>query len=185
MQFEVRGLLTNDELRVKIGDIFYGTEGVLAITSYTDWQAYFGPKLEKGPGGSGGGDHFANFVKAVRSPRSQARCNADIEEGHLSSAVLPPGEHRLPARPQAAHQPVDRVVRERRRGRRHAHPRLPRAVRGAEQGLRQWRSHALNRWSRSGTQGATRCSQPVIPDPRRHGFRLRNPWRPEIREAVK
>ena len=72
--------LTNDELKVKIGDIFYGTEGILAITSYTDWQVYFGPKLEKGPGGRGGGDHFANFVKAVRA-RDHKLLNADIEAG--------------------------------------------------------------------------------------------------------
>ena len=85
LQFEVRGLATNDEMGVKIGDIFYGTEGVLAITSYTDWQSYLGPKLEKGPGGKGGGDHFANFLQAVRS-RDTRSLNADIEEGHLSSA---------------------------------------------------------------------------------------------------
>ncbi len=66
LQFEVRGLITNDEEHVRVGNIFYGTEGILAITSYTDWQVYFGHKLEKGPGGKGGGDHFANFVKAVR-----------------------------------------------------------------------------------------------------------------------
>jgi predicted dehydrogenase len=85
LQFEVRGLPTNDELGAKVGDIFYGTEGVLAITSYTNWQTYLGPKLEKGPGGSGGGDHFANFVKAVhaRDPKILA---ADIKQGHLSSA---------------------------------------------------------------------------------------------------
>ena len=85
LQFEVRGLPTNEELGVKIGDIFYGTEGVLAITSYTDWQTYLGPKLEKGPGGKGGGDHFANFLQAVRS-RDVKSLNGDIEEGHLSSA---------------------------------------------------------------------------------------------------
>ncbi len=85
LQFEVRGLLTNDEAKVKIGDIFYGTEGVLAITSYTDWQSFLGPKLEKGPGGSGGGDHFANFIKAVKARDSKILA-ADIEEGHLSSA---------------------------------------------------------------------------------------------------
>src|SRR5689334_14723308 len=61
LQFEVRGLITNEESKVKIGDIFYGTEGILAITSYQDWQVFFGPKLEKGPGGRGEGDHFANF----------------------------------------------------------------------------------------------------------------------------
>lgn len=85
LQFEVRGLITNDEAKVRIGDIFYGTEGILAITSYTNWQTYFGPKLEKGPSGSGGGDHYANFVKAVKA-RDAKLLNADIEEGHLSSA---------------------------------------------------------------------------------------------------
>jgi len=85
LQFEVRGLTTNSELDVKIGDLFYGTEGVLAITSYTDWQTYLGPKLEKGPGGKGGGDHFANFLQAVRS-RDARSLNGEIEEGHLSSA---------------------------------------------------------------------------------------------------
>ncbi len=85
LQFEVRGLATNDELKVRMGDIFYGTEGVLAITSYTDWQVFFGPKLEPGPSGKGGGDHYANFVKAVKA-RDRKLLNADIEEGHLSSA---------------------------------------------------------------------------------------------------
>ena len=85
LQFEVRGLATNDELGVKVGDLFYGTEGVLAISSYTDWQAYLGPKLEKGPGGKGGGDHFGNFLQAVRS-RDVKTLHGDIEEGHLSSA---------------------------------------------------------------------------------------------------
>ncbi len=85
LQFEVRGLPTNDELGAKVGNIFYGTEGVLAITSYTTWQTYLGPKLEKGPGGTGGGDHFANFLAAVKA-RDPKKLNADIEEGHLSSA---------------------------------------------------------------------------------------------------
>jgi len=85
LQFEVRGLITNDEAKVKVGDLFYGTEGILAITSYESWQTFFGPKQEKGPGGTGGGDHFANFVKAVRS-RDPKVLNAEIEQGHLSSA---------------------------------------------------------------------------------------------------
>ncbi len=92
LQFEVRGLATNGEADVTIGDIFYGTEGILAITSYESWQVFYGRKLarggyklEKGPSGSGGCDHFANFVKAVRA-RDCKLLNADIEQGHLSSA---------------------------------------------------------------------------------------------------
>ena len=50
-----------------------------------DWQTFLGPKLEKGPGGKGGGDHFANFLKGVKT-RDRSVLNGDIEEGHLSSA---------------------------------------------------------------------------------------------------
>ena len=85
LQFEVRGLPTPSEADAKVGVIFYGSEGVVAITSYTDWQSYRGEKLVKGPGGRGGGDHFANFVGAVRSGKKEDLA-ADIEEGHLSSA---------------------------------------------------------------------------------------------------
>jgi len=85
LQFEVRGLSTNDEAGVRVGNLFYGTEGVMAIPSYTTWQTFLGPKLEKGPGGTGGGDHYANFLKAVKS-RDAKSLSADIEEGHLSSA---------------------------------------------------------------------------------------------------
>jgi predicted dehydrogenase len=85
LQFEVRGLITNDELGVRVGDIFYGTDGVLAISSYTTWQSFFGPKLEKGPGGSGGGDHYANFVEAVRA-RDPKKLTAPVIDGHLSAA---------------------------------------------------------------------------------------------------
>jgi predicted dehydrogenase len=85
LQFEVRGLLTNDEAKARVGVIFYGTEGYLSITSYTTWQTYLGKKGEPGPGGTGEGDHFANFLKAVRS-RDRKILNAEIEEGHLSSS---------------------------------------------------------------------------------------------------
>jgi predicted dehydrogenase len=85
LEFEVRGLPTNEEAGAKVGDVFYGSEGVLAITSYYDWQTYFGQKMEKGPGGKGSGDHFRNFLTAVKA-RDRKLLAADIEEGHLSSA---------------------------------------------------------------------------------------------------
>lgn len=85
LQFEVRGLSTNEELGVRIGDIFYGTEGILAISSYTTWKTFMGSKLEPGEGGNAGGDHFANFVKAVKA-RDPRLLNAPILDGHLSSA---------------------------------------------------------------------------------------------------
>jgi predicted dehydrogenase len=85
LQFEVRGLGTNEEQGVRVGDIFYGTEGILAISTYTNWQVFRGPQLEKGPGGSGGGDHFANFLEAVKA-RDPSRLAGPVIEGHLSAA---------------------------------------------------------------------------------------------------
>src|SRR5258707_13859557 len=89
LQFEVRGLPTNDELGAKVGDLFYGTDAVLAITSYTQWQTYLGPKLEKGPGGSGSGDHINNILtpRKARGPQLPA---PPIKEGPPPGAFFPP-----------------------------------------------------------------------------------------------
>ena len=88
LEFAVRGLPTNDELGAKVGVLYFGPKGVLAITSYSHWQAYLGPRLEKGPGGNSGSDqnHFQNFVDGVKA-RDPKLLNAEIEEGHLSSAL--------------------------------------------------------------------------------------------------
>ena len=67
LQFEVRGLLTNAEFQINVGNIFYGTDGILAITSYSAWQTYFPAGNDRMEPGPGGGDHFANFLQAVKS----------------------------------------------------------------------------------------------------------------------
>ncbi|HEV3167619.1 MAG TPA: Gfo/Idh/MocA family oxidoreductase [Isosphaeraceae bacterium] len=89
LEFEVRGLPTNDEKGVRVGNIFYGPEGYLTING-DKWASFFvskdGKKEEVGPSGRGGGDHFGNFVKAVQS-RKPELLNAEILEGHLSSAL--------------------------------------------------------------------------------------------------
>ena len=46
----------------------------------------FSPKGDKLETFKGGGDHYGNFVKAVRS-RKVTDLNGDILEGHLSSAL--------------------------------------------------------------------------------------------------
>ena len=86
--FEVRGLLTNDEKEVTVGNIFYGSDGYLTI-GRGGWQAYLGEKGEPGPASSKDGprvSHFQNFIDAVRN-RDRSLLNADILEGHLSSAL--------------------------------------------------------------------------------------------------
>ncbi len=68
-----------------VGNVWYGTEGFLVCPSYTNGVAYSndGEVLARF---SGGEDHFGNFVEAVRS-RKVEHLNADILEGHLSSAL--------------------------------------------------------------------------------------------------
>ncbi|OAI46130.1 dehydrogenase [Planctomycetaceae bacterium SCGC AG-212-F19] len=83
--FEVRGLPGKDLLGTKVGNIFYGTEGYVVCPSY-DTGVVFSPKGAKLETFKGGGDHYANFVKAVRNRKSDD-LNADILEGHLSSAL--------------------------------------------------------------------------------------------------
>jgi len=87
--FEVRGLETGPLRGAKIGCIFYGSEGYVVTTSYTSAAAFDlkGEVIEKF---SGGGDHFDNFVKAVRS-RKVEDLTADILEGHLSAGLAHTG----------------------------------------------------------------------------------------------
>jgi predicted dehydrogenase len=85
--FEVRGLKTDPLHGVGIGNIVYGTEGYMAFTGYNTATAFTpkGEVIQKFSGGSEQ-DHFNNFVKAVRSSKV-SDLNADILEGHLSSAL--------------------------------------------------------------------------------------------------
>ncbi len=83
--FEVRGLETKDYRGAKVGNIFEGTNGYLMMSSYEAGLAFDkdGNQIAKF---IGGGDHFGNFIDAVRSRKSED-LNADILEGHLSSAL--------------------------------------------------------------------------------------------------
>lgn len=83
--FEVRGLPTEKLLGAGVGAIFYGSEGYVVIDSYTTAGA-FDPNGKLVKHFKGGGDHFGNFVEAVHKG-SRDHLHAEIEEGHLSSAL--------------------------------------------------------------------------------------------------
>lgn len=84
--FDVRPWMTNDEKGAKVGVIFYGSEGYMVIDSYTHYKTYLGRNEEEGPERDEGADHYANFIEAVRA-HDRSILNAEIEEGHLSSAL--------------------------------------------------------------------------------------------------
>ncbi|HUU27370.1 MAG TPA: Gfo/Idh/MocA family oxidoreductase [archaeon] len=109
LQFEVRGLYTNNEDGLKIGNLFYGTGGWMHV-DINGFRTYLGRKDEPGPGmdavivsrdAAVGGPkgftedeahassrimHRENFIQAVRS-RKVSDLTADILEGHLSSSL--------------------------------------------------------------------------------------------------
>ena len=69
-----------------IGNIVYGTEGYVVFTSNYGKAAAFDNSGNRVMEFSGGGDHFGNFLDAVRSRKRESQ-NADVLEGHLSSAM--------------------------------------------------------------------------------------------------
>jgi len=109
LQFEVRGLYTNAEDDLKIGNLFYGTEGWMHL-NIEGFSTFLGREDEPGPSmdaniaveqsGIGGPQgflegyahassrliHRANFIQALRS-RNVTDLSADILEGHVSSSL--------------------------------------------------------------------------------------------------
>ena len=83
--FEVRGLNTETYKTAKVGVIFEGTNGYAVMGNY-EGGVVFDPNGEMVKVFNLGGDHFGNFIKAVRS-RKVEDMNGDILEGHLSSAL--------------------------------------------------------------------------------------------------
>ncbi len=86
IQFEVRHWCTNEEHGVGVGNIFYGSDGYMLINGYDTYAVYLGQKREKGPSRKAEGDHYANFIKAVRSRKTEDQ-NGPVETAHLSSAL--------------------------------------------------------------------------------------------------
>lgn len=82
--FEVRGLPTDPLRDARVGVIFYGSEGYVVLTSYTGGAAFDreGKLVRKF---QGNGDHFGNFIDAVKS-RDHKLLRADILDCHLSCA---------------------------------------------------------------------------------------------------
>jgi predicted dehydrogenase len=88
--FEVRGLRTDGYRGEKIGNIFHCEEGTIAGNRFyprgSDEHQPL-PRLDSARAARpGGGNHFANFIAAVRSGRRED-LNADILEGHYSAAL--------------------------------------------------------------------------------------------------
>jgi len=101
LEFETRGRYTNAEssLDIRIGNMFYGTEGYMELNGST-WKAFREREKEPFAGSSqatsetpkdptfmaapGGTEHYANFVDAIRSGNDH-ELHCDIRQGVISS----------------------------------------------------------------------------------------------------
>jgi len=103
LQYEVRGLYTNEEGGMKVGNLYYGSEGWM--NSEGGWKSYYGgseadtdPGFPKRTEKAGpimsqadlsmfsNDDHYQNFINCVRS-RKREEQYADILEGHRSTTL--------------------------------------------------------------------------------------------------
>ena len=122
--FEVRGLPEKTDAKkmddyrgVSVGVIVQYENGHIVVPSYTGaaafdksgkmvkrWGNFAAPKDQPDPGApekTQGESHYANFIRAVRS-RKHTDLNADILEGHLSSALCHTGNISLQLGKKAA-----------------------------------------------------------------------------------
>jgi hypothetical protein len=85
--FEVRGLKTDAYMGAKVGVIVYGSEGYMVIPSYSSATVFSkdGKEIKQFKGGSDQ-NHYNNFIEAFKA-RDMSKLNAEILEGHLSSAL--------------------------------------------------------------------------------------------------
>jgi predicted dehydrogenase len=96
IEFAVRHWITNHEAGIDepkpgntVGTVFYGSNGYLSVwdEDHSKYHSYIGREQAPGPSGSGQGEHWANFIQAVRS-RKTADLTAPIEEGAISTALM-------------------------------------------------------------------------------------------------
>jgi predicted dehydrogenase len=83
--FEVRGRATNDEAGVKVGNLFYGSEGYMVERKFFAKDGKEIPD-EKGLADVAATDnHFVSFIRAVRSRKPEDN-PATALDGHLAAA---------------------------------------------------------------------------------------------------
>lgn len=102
LQFEVRHWISNRE-GVKsenpqqgndymisadntVGNLFFGAKGFMT-KNVNEWQAFMGKERVPGEKGAGLGDHYQDFVQAIRA-NDQRQANGDIREGFYSCALI-------------------------------------------------------------------------------------------------
>jgi predicted dehydrogenase len=102
LQFEVRHWITNRE-GIKsenptsdntymvsadntVGNLFFGSKGFMT-KNVNEWQTFFGKERSPGESSSGLGDHYSDFIEAIRA-NDQRLAHGDILDGFYSCALV-------------------------------------------------------------------------------------------------
>jgi predicted dehydrogenase len=87
LTFEVRHWDTPVEgTDLKVGVLFLGSKGYMEIPSYGQYRIFLGKEAKPAGTRKEDGDHFANFIDAIRQRKPEI-LNAPIEEGYRSAAL--------------------------------------------------------------------------------------------------
>ncbi len=85
-EISVRFWHSNHETRSANGNLFYGSDGYLAISGYTKWEIFRGRKPELVESGEAPTKHYENFIKAVRSRKTEDQ-NGPVETAHYAAGL--------------------------------------------------------------------------------------------------
>ncbi len=69
-----------------IGNIFYGSKGYM-VKNVKKWETYMGKNCQPGPTGSGMGNHYNNFIDAIRAD-DPGILTSPIQEGFYTCALI-------------------------------------------------------------------------------------------------
>jgi hypothetical protein len=69
-----------------VGNLVYGSKGYLRKT-VNSWETFLGKDRQPGPTGQGEGNHYRDFVDAIRAG-DPAKANGNIEDGFHSCALV-------------------------------------------------------------------------------------------------
>lgn len=102
LQFEVRHWITNREginsenpqadntymvsSDNTVGNLFFGSKGFMT-KNVNEWQAFMGKERTPGEKGTGLGDHYEDFIHAIRA-NDQKLAKGDIRDGFYSCALI-------------------------------------------------------------------------------------------------
>ena len=87
MPSSIQSLGPKDARTNTVGNIFYGSNGYLAIDGYDAYKTWVTNEAVPGPSGKASGDHYANFIDCIRSRRAQD-IHSPIEEAHISTSLV-------------------------------------------------------------------------------------------------